>query len=92
MWMGLVHPEIFGALIVMSPSVWWDGRVILRMVRRDHESLAATRIWVDVGANEGRKVVNDVRQLAAMLPAAMYTEDPTATTPSAAGDAGCRRR
>ena len=30
LWMALSHPGRFGRLIVMSPSVWWDDRVILR--------------------------------------------------------------
>ena len=30
---GLSRPDVFGALVVMSPSVWWDRRVILTTVR-----------------------------------------------------------
>ena len=27
--LGLTHPDVFGRLAVMSPSVWWDNRAIL---------------------------------------------------------------
>jgi predicted alpha/beta superfamily hydrolase len=66
---GLKYPRVFGRLAVMSPSVWWDQRSILRFV---HQFTAATRprMWVDVGTNEGsgpQFVVEDTRALRAAL-------------------------
>lgn len=51
--LGLKYPQVFGKLLVMSPSVWWDHGVILREV----EALRAkpsTRIWLDMGTKEGQ--------------------------------------
>jgi predicted alpha/beta superfamily hydrolase len=67
--LGLRFPEVFGRLAVMSPSVWWDHRVVLKYV----EALRHTtrqKIWLDVGTNEGDSPfssVRDVRLLRAML-------------------------
>jgi predicted alpha/beta superfamily hydrolase len=62
---GLKYPRVFGALAVISPSVWWDHRSILRWV---HQYTEATRprMWVDVGTAEGsgpQHVVEDARAL-----------------------------
>ena len=32
--LGLTHPDVFGHLAVMSPSVWWHNRAILADVER----------------------------------------------------------
>ena len=53
LYLGLQYPEIFGKLIVMSPSVWWANLAILREVRNlRHKS--AEKIWLDVGTHEGQ--------------------------------------
>ena len=36
LWMAILFPGFFGRLIVMSPSLWWDRRVVLRHLRK-HE-------------------------------------------------------
>lgn len=59
---GLKHPEAFGRLAVMSPSVWWDDMVILRSVR-SLKSRPATRIWLDMGTAEGREMHHNARRL-----------------------------
>jgi enterochelin esterase-like enzyme len=75
----MAHPRVFGQLIVMSPSVWWDRKVILRKIR-------ATEldgwIWLDVGLKEGGRTVADARRLRDAIRAAWpgaaltYVEDP----------------
>jgi predicted alpha/beta superfamily hydrolase len=65
---GAAAPGRFGRLIAMSPSVWWDRRVILR--RLAAQPLApGTRVWVDAGRHEGRRVLRDARALQAELAA-----------------------
>jgi predicted alpha/beta superfamily hydrolase len=62
MHLGLRYPTAFGKLAVLSPSVWWDDRVILREV----EAIAgkrAQRIWLDAGVREGERVIGDSRLL-----------------------------
>jgi predicted alpha/beta superfamily hydrolase len=49
---GLLYPRVFGRLAILSPSVWWDNRSILDMVR-GYKSDARARIWLDSGTEEG---------------------------------------
>jgi predicted alpha/beta superfamily hydrolase len=60
--LGLRYPKTFGKLAVLSPSVWWDGRVILREVEALPKKFAA-RIWLDAGTREGKEVLPDARML-----------------------------
>lgn len=64
--LGLSRPDVFGRLAVVSPSVWWDRRVILSTVRRTRPR-PALRIWVDMGTAEGRRGLDDARMLKAAL-------------------------
>lgn len=70
------HPDRFGRVAALSPSLWWNGREALSWVG----SLAAgwdagDRLWVDAGNGEGedpdgdglRSVVADVEALVAGL-------------------------
>lgn len=53
LYLGLKYPQVFSKLMAMSPSVWWDYGVILRMV----DSLKvkpSLRIWLDIGTREGK--------------------------------------
>ena len=62
MHLALKYPTVFNKLAVLSPSVWWDDRVIIREV----QSLTAKvplRIWLDAGTGEGPDVLADARAL-----------------------------
>ena len=62
---GLLYPRTFGRLAILSPSVWWDNRSILEMVRA-YQSDARPRIWLDSGTNEGdapQQTVADLKLL-----------------------------
>jgi predicted alpha/beta superfamily hydrolase len=62
---GLMYPRVFGSLAVMSPSVWWDHRSIVEMVRA-FNSPVHPRIWLDTGTEEGddaQQVLADTRLL-----------------------------
>src|SRR5277367_6599280 len=62
---GLKHPNVFGKLAVMSPSLWWDREMILEQIgERDH--FLCQRIWLDIGTEEGT-VVEKVRRLKALF-------------------------
>jgi len=71
---GLRHPTTFGKLAVMSPSVWWDSGVILRSVK-SLPAKSAQRIWLDVGTQEGRGMVNNVKRLRDALTEKGWTLD-----------------
>jgi enterochelin esterase-like enzyme len=66
LYLGLRWPKIFGSIAALSPSVWWNERVILRFA-------AATtvrplpRIWLDIGTNEGPRILDDVERFRDIL-------------------------
>jgi predicted alpha/beta superfamily hydrolase len=62
LYLGLQNPDVFGKLAVLSPSVWWDNRVILKLVRLTDPKPRLT-IWLDIGTGEGGKTVRDARAL-----------------------------
>lgn len=64
MWLTLHHSDVFGAGLVVSPSVWWDDQIIVR----DAETavLAGSnrpKIWLDIGTMEGAEALPFTRQL-----------------------------
>jgi predicted alpha/beta superfamily hydrolase len=63
---GLQHPGVFGKVGVLSPSIWWDNRVILRDVRFLSGPLPL-RIWLDMGTGEGQRYLNDADTLSLLL-------------------------
>jgi len=66
LWMASLDPGRYGRLLVMSPSVWWRQRAVLRTLRR-HPLDPATRVWVHAGLHEGDAVLSDARALRDML-------------------------
>ena len=63
---GLAHARTFGALAVLSPSIWWDRRAVLERVSLLRDRLP-WRIWLDVGTGEGRDTVRNARALKGLL-------------------------
>ena len=79
LWTAILFPGFFGRLIVMSPSLWWDRRVVLRHLRK-HALEPLPRIWLDAGRKEGTAVTRDARELYKVLrrqdsTAIRYVED-----------------
>lgn len=62
MYLGLRYPNVFGRLAVISPSVWWDERRIVRDVDA-LSSKTRARIWLDIGTDEGGNAASDVQSL-----------------------------
>ena len=60
--LGLKYPDVFGKLAVMSPSVWWDNKVIVRDVKALKVRTPA-RIWLDVGAAEKDPMPRNAKEL-----------------------------
>ena len=58
LYLGLQHPEVFGKLAVMSPSIWWDHRSILSFLGST-DPRPALRIWLDMGTAEGLRHLRD---------------------------------
>jgi predicted alpha/beta superfamily hydrolase len=58
---GLRYPRVFGKLMLMSPSVWWDEHSILALIEA-WTPPRRPRVWLDTGTAEGNhtaKVVAD---------------------------------
>lgn len=68
LYLGLRHPEVFSALIAVSPSVWWDRRFIVSFVE-DLPAPTGQRIWLDTGTDEGGTSLADLRRLRAAFEA-----------------------
>lgn len=62
MHMALEYPDQIGHFLVVSPSVWWDNRIILQQVRSSQASIRP-RIWLDAGTDEGPQVVPNTKDL-----------------------------
>jgi predicted alpha/beta superfamily hydrolase len=60
--LALKYPSVFGKLMAMSPSVWWDRGMILRRVQ-GLKVKPSTRIWLDIGTKEGKLTTRNVRTL-----------------------------
>jgi predicted alpha/beta superfamily hydrolase len=70
LYIGLRHPELFGKLAIMSPSVWWNRGVILRMIRDMPIPEPRPLLWVDIGTAEGHqpnRILRDARNLREVL-------------------------
>ena len=52
LYLGMQYPHIFGKWIVMSPSIWWSNRAILRRVKSLRKM--PVKIWLDTGTCEGQ--------------------------------------
>ena len=65
----LLYPRVFGNAALMSPSVWWDNRVVLRYVS-EYSGSVRPRVWLDIGTEEGdnpHQIVEDTRMLRHVL-------------------------
>jgi enterochelin esterase-like enzyme len=66
LYLGLKHPQVFGRLAALSPSVWWNQRVIHRFAAAAPVA-PRPRIWLDIGTNEGARIVRDVEEFRDVL-------------------------
>jgi len=46
------HPEYFGKIAAMSPSIWWDYQIILTMAEEWEVDPEDMKIWLDMGVHE----------------------------------------
>ncbi len=66
LFLALEHRDRIGRIAVLSPSLWWNGRSILRLARRAniHPPLS---IWLDIGTAEGSHHLRDSDLLFSIL-------------------------
>lgn len=67
------RPSPFGRAAVISPSIWFGGREILRFVERARPSRG--RVYLDVGTAEGADTLNNARALNRLLRRKGYRKD-----------------
>jgi enterochelin esterase-like enzyme len=73
LYLGMQFPQIFGKLAVLSPSVWWDDRAILRMIAAA-DPRPPLKIWLDMGTSEGGMSLQDAEALRDALAAKGWRE------------------
>jgi len=66
LYLGLRKPQIFGKIAALSPSVWWNERVILKFADTTPVH-PLPRIWLDIGTREGPRIVDDVERFRDIL-------------------------
>ncbi len=60
LYLGLRYTWLFSKLAVMSPSVWWRNRAILKTVAKIPRK-PDLKIWLDIGTKEGQRALPDAR-------------------------------
>jgi len=66
MYLGLRYTWVFSKLAVMSPSVWWRNRSILKTVAQIKRR-PELKIWLDIGTRESKTALPDTRALKTAL-------------------------
>ena len=72
--LGLTHSMVFGKLALLSPSVWWDDRWIVRQLGTGDSRRPALKIWLDVGTGE-KRMLKGAQLLQKMLVRKGWTRD-----------------
>jgi predicted alpha/beta superfamily hydrolase len=76
LYLALKYSWIFWNVAVLSPSVWWDNRFIVRRVRA-LGAAAPLRVWLSTGTAEGEGVVAGARRVRDALLAKGWREGDT---------------
>lgn len=63
LWLALNHSDVFGAALVMSPSVWWGEGFLIEEAKRATLTGARPRLWLDMGTRETERAIPDARRL-----------------------------
>jgi len=66
LYLGLKHSRIFGRIAALSPSVWWNQRVMHRFAAAAPVE-PRPRIWLDIGTREGPRILDDVENFRDVL-------------------------
>ncbi|MEW6737644.1 MAG: alpha/beta hydrolase-fold protein, partial [Acidobacteriota bacterium] len=74
LYLGLKYPNVFGKLAVVSPSIWWDDKFILKQVQT-LKTKPALHIWLDMGTEEGGTSLQDTQLLRDALVAKGWSLD-----------------
>src|SRR5205814_7071749 len=61
-YLGFTHPEVFGKVAVLSPSLWWDNKAILKIIQKTQPK-PRLKIWLSMGTEESKTGVRDANLL-----------------------------
>ena len=53
LYVGMKHGDVFGEVGVISPSLFWDNRSLLKEIQADPSKIKDERVWIDMGTDEG---------------------------------------
>ncbi len=68
LWLAWQRSDVFGAALVVSPSLWWDDAWAQREAQRmPHAATPRARLWLDMGHQEGQDGLTAARRLYASL-------------------------
>ena len=73
LYLGFTHPQVFGKLAVLSPSVWWDNKAILKIIQTTQPK-PNLKIWLSMGTEESKTGVRDANLLHSALIARGWRE------------------
>lgn len=65
LYMGMTKPGVFGKLAVVSPSLWWDEKLMVKRVGALKKK-PWQKMWLDCGTREGNAYL-DARELAKVM-------------------------
>ena len=66
LYVGLKFPQVFGRLAALSPSVWWNQRVMHRFAATAQVE-PRPHVWLDIGTGEGPQILHDVENFRDVL-------------------------
>lgn len=63
LYLGLIkYPNVFGTILAVSPSAWWDNEVILKRINALPKK-TRQQVWVDIGTGEEEHELASARHL-----------------------------
>ena len=66
LYLGLKMARVFGKVAALSPSVWWNQRIMLRFAAKANAD-PRPRVWLDIGTREGPRIVDDIEKFRDVL-------------------------
>jgi predicted alpha/beta superfamily hydrolase len=66
LYLGFAYPDVFGKVAALSPSVWWNNKAILDIVRNMRPK-PRLKIWLDIGSSEKPGAVRDAETMRDLL-------------------------
>ena len=63
LWLALHRSDVFGAALVVSPSLWWDDGFALRDVQATSATFSRPRLWLSIGALESERALPETRRV-----------------------------